>query len=91
MASRTPAIFRATMTRQRTVSAGLARYFTTTPARPSAKQQVEASFVRRVWADPQMRRIAIGSFIVLAGVETYTWVTYGPRLWAYLKGEEMRG
>lgn len=63
------------------------RSFATSPARLSEKQQAETSFVRRVWADPQMRRVAIGGFIVLAGAEVYSWVKYGPMIWASLKGE----
>ena len=90
MASRISTSFLTTTMRQRALSPRLTRSFATNPARLSEKQSAETSFVRRVWADPQMRKVAIGGFIVLAGVEVYTWVKYGPRVWAYLKGDGKR-
>lgn len=88
MASKLSTTLFATTTRQGALTPRyMARSFATSSARLSDKTQ-ETSFVRRVWADPQMRRIAIGGFVVLAGVESYMYVTYGPKVWASLKGED---
>lgn len=84
MASRIPTAL-TTPLRQRALPR-LTRPFATSPRRLSERQQ-EASFVRRVWADPQMRRIAIGGFVVMTGVEGYLYGAYGPRVWASLRGE----
>lgn len=84
MAARIPTTF--TTSLRQSALPGLTRPFATSPRRLSDKAQ-ELSFARRVWADPQMRRIAIGGFVVMTGVEGYLAVTYGPGVWASLKGE----
>ena len=88
MASKLPTSFLTATMRHRAFSPREARSFVTTTARLSEKQQTETSFLRRVWADPQMRRVAIGGFVVLAAAEAYTWVKYGPSVWASITGEE---
>ena len=88
MASRISTSFLAATMRPCALTPRLTRPFSTSRSRLTEKQQTQTSFVRKVWADPQMRRVAIGGFVVLASVEAYTWVKYGPKVWASIMEEE---
>ncbi|SPO04907.1 uncharacterized protein DNG_07592 [Cephalotrichum gorgonifer] len=81
MASRVPTSFIKAAGRQ-----VQARALSTTATRRVADKvgAENTSFARRVWADPQKRRLAIGGFLALSAVEGYAAVEYGPGLWASL-------
>lgn len=84
MASRIPTTLLTTM--RPAVSRTVAQRCVST----TAGQQTDkpASFAQRVWADPQMRRRAIGVFAVMTCAEGYAAYTYGPGVMASLRGEK---
>lgn len=56
-------------------------FLTATRRLTAEKSPAQTSFVRRVWADPQSRRVAIGVFAALTCVEGWAYVEYGPKIW----------
>lgn len=86
MASRIPTTFLKTTMRPALSPRAVAQRSVSTTAGQQSDRP--ASFARRVWADPQTRRIAIGVFSVMTCVEGYAAYTYGPGVLASLRGEK---